>query len=100
MKKKCPKCQFEIPEKTVRLLRKQRTILCRNCFTHLQIYRKGIPLFTSSMGGVVGLFTSQKGIPIENVVVTMFIFAILFYLVFTRYIGFYYNLEEAEEDDF
>lgn len=97
MNKKCPKCKHTLGKTEIELLRKQKTIICRGCFTYLRIHQNSIPIMMSTLGGVLGVYGAKLGLPTEAVVSFMFFFSIAFYLFFTRFLGFYYELEEDED---
>ncbi|MEQ3513872.1 hypothetical protein ABMY35_11105 [Pseudoalteromonas sp. BZB3] len=99
MKKHCPKCNAEISQKQIDMLKKQEVILCRDCFTYLRVYRKSIPFIMATIGGLVGVYGASRGVDTTYLVLFMSIFSLFFYFIFTRFIGFYYSLEEVDENE-
>lgn len=99
MKKYCPKCNVEMNQKQIDMLKRQEIILCRSCSTYLRIHRKSIPFIMTIIGGIVGVYGASRGFEAIELTVFMSIFSLFFYFIFTRFIGIYYKLEKVDSND-
>ncbi len=96
----CPHCHSQIAWQTLKNLRNNRAITCPSCAKPVRVNQKTqgktIIVF-SALFGVLG--RAIFDLDIVDIVITMVIFSLFYTYIHLHYIGIYFPLEKADNED-
>ncbi|NMP31797.1 hypothetical protein HII17_09495 [Thalassotalea sp. M1531] len=96
----CPHCEKKIPNKSLRNLQNNRAIYCPFCAKPIRINQKSIILTVAIFSGIAGIIGKDLfNVSLMTGLLIVVSFAILFSLIYLRFIGIYFPLECAENED-
>jgi hypothetical protein len=96
----CPHCDKKIPMEKLKCLKSKRAIFCPSCSKAVRIRQTNITITVGFFGALAGVLGREFfNVALSEVIIIMAIFAACYSFIYLKFIGLYFPLEKAQDED-